>query len=87
MPSPKKGYSLGEDNGDCIIENTLSKNQHVEHWVHVKGIENSNSGHWIDSRNQGAKCKAGRREKEGVIQNALSLGPQNKQQSQRLYLV
>lgn len=50
-PSVLSGvYLLGQDNGDCIVENTFSEDQHVEHGVHVQSIENGDSGNWVDSR-------------------------------------
>lgn len=75
MAALKKGHSLGQDNGDCVVEDTLSKNQHVEHRVHVKRIENGNSGHRVDGRNQGAKRKAAQRRKGRGHSATLTLGP------------
>ena len=57
-------YSLGEYNGDCIIEYALSKHQHVEGWVNFEGMEDSQSGHRVHSRNEGAKCKANEEKKQ-----------------------
>lgn len=73
-------YSLGEDNGDGVVEDALSKHQHVEHRVHVQRIENRNSGDRIHCRYQGAKCETAERKaradsvKRGAGSTQLCLG-------------
>ena len=32
---PRMQILLSHDDGDCIIENTFTKNQHVESWIHI----------------------------------------------------
>ena len=50
-------YLRSKYNGNCIIKNTLSEHQHVQNRIHIQGMENSQSCHWIYSRNQGPKGK------------------------------
>ena len=51
-------HPLGEYNGDCIVENTLSKHQHVEGGVNLEGMKDGQSGHWVHSRDERAKREA-----------------------------
>lgn len=40
---------LGEDNGDGIVEDALSKHQHVEDRVDVEGVEDGDGSHGVHS--------------------------------------
>lgn len=53
----RRAHSLGQDNGHRVVEDALPENQHVEHRVHVERVENSDGGHWVHGRNQGAERK------------------------------
>ncbi len=49
---------LGEDNGDGVIEDALTKHQHVEDRVHVEGIKDGDGSYRVHSGDQWAKGKA-----------------------------
>jgi hypothetical protein len=47
---PESEHSLEHDDSDGIVEDTLSKNDRVELWIHVQSIEDSEDGDGIGSR-------------------------------------
>ena len=51
-------YSLCHDNGDSVVENALTKNEHVECRVDVQGMEDGQSGYWVNGGYQGTKGEA-----------------------------
>lgn len=44
-----KRLLLCEDDGDSVIENALTEDQHVEDWVHVEGVEDSDGSYRVHS--------------------------------------
>lgn len=54
---PRLQILLSHDDGDCVIENTFAKDQHVESWIHIQGMEDGKSGYRIYCRDQRTKCK------------------------------
>lgn len=44
-----KRFLLCEDDGDGVIEDALTKHQHVEDRVHIEGIEYGNSSYRVHS--------------------------------------
>jgi len=57
--------SLCHDNGDCIVQHTLSKHKHVEGGADIQGMKDGQSGHRIHSRDQSTKCEARERRNGG----------------------
>ena len=49
---------LCEHNGNCIVEDALSEHQHVEHRVHVEGVEDGDGGHRVHCGDERPKGKA-----------------------------
>lgn len=44
-----KRFLLCEDDGDGVIEDALTKHQHVEDRVHIEGIKYGNSSYRVHS--------------------------------------
>lgn len=44
-----KRFLLCEDDGDGVIEDALTKHQHVEDRVHIEGVEYGNSSYRVHS--------------------------------------
>lgn len=40
---------LCEDNGDRVVEDALTKHQHIEDWVHIEGVEDGNGRYRVHS--------------------------------------
>ena len=55
---PWEMHSLCHDDGDSIVENTLSKDQHVEGRIDVEGVEDGQGGHWVYRWDQSTEREA-----------------------------
>lgn len=64
----RKRLLLCEDNGDGVIEDALSKHQHLEDRVNIQGVKDGDGRHGVHSWDQWAEGKATAREWKCVIQ-------------------
>lgn len=47
-----------EDDRDCIVQNTLAKNEHVEDLVDIESVEDGQRGDGVHGRDQGPESEA-----------------------------